>query len=430
MDDASSLPATEPKGAPPTGSLTNTATCCPTVSTFEGSPVADRVYGFDARTNLAQTRNQDEYWIPPDKAKAAPGDLFTQDGAAWVSVGVNMTTELEISFEGQSGNGCLTNCTFEQTNPGIVEIETQKISNDSAVFRLRGTDQGETSVRVLCQGAELGWVHVVSYFPVDVTVAVGCVLTKRTKIVDYNAQELERLLNKVFRQAIIRVSVVDAGVIDMSEDPVVDIAEAVSVTTWKTPYISDGYGQMLGKKVFVPQIQAASPAVNIARAIKAHPRIAAIESSLTVPLLFYIRTDFPSLFNGMVPSIGEGPGFVFKEPLNLIDKYATLAHELGHVFGLTHPDAEETAASGQLPEHLTKSSGMLVTAEPATNTEPAIMNYTDHPLLVEKKDNIMSRDPLNLMGYWPIFNRALFIRYGQWSAAGNGVIAYQKGKVQ
>jgi len=37
--------------------------------------------------------------------------------------------------------------------------------------------------------------------------------------------------------------------------------------------------------------------------------------------------------------------------------------------------------------------------------------------------NIMARDPLNLMGYWPAFQEQVFIRKLQWDTCRAGALA-------
>ena len=37
----------------------------------------------------------------------------------------------------------------------------------------------------------------------------------------------------------------------------------------------------------------------------------------------------------------------------------------------------------------------------------------------------MARDPLNLMGYWPEFTEATFLRKGQWDRCRSGAMKYK-----
>lgn len=428
METESATAPTEPRGAAPSGTVSATATCCPDVATFDGSRAPDRVRGFDARTNLVNNRDSEEYWLPPTKAKAAPSDRYTQDGAAWASVGLNETTELEIEFEGQSGNGCLLNCSFEPAPGGIVALLDQKVAANRAAFRLRGLAEGETTIKVMCNGAELGWVHVVCYAPIKVNAVVGWVNSEITLPVSYNSRALETLLNRVYRQALIRFSVVDFGEINLRGDAA--LLGTVSRYHDSIPEdgygeFVDGYGEIVGDALLAGKVGVGILAQSLTPFIAS--RLAGYGGYL--PLVYFSHAERLPLANGSVPKVGSGPCFSYKDfsdatesGYGIEDTYAILAHEAGHAFGLYHPHASECT---ELPEHLRHSCGQPVLDELETNTEPAIITAGKPVTVSRNSEGIMARDPLNLMGYWPVFREQLFIRKGQWDLCRSGALKYR-----
>lgn len=432
METESATARTEPRGAAPSGKVSSTATCCPEVATFDGARSPDRVRGFDARTNLVQNRGSGEYWIPPGKAKAAPSDRYTQDGAAWASVGLNETTELEIAFEGHSGNGCLLNCTFEPVPAGIVELLDQRVAANQAAFRLRGLAEGETTIKVMCSGAEVGWVHVVCYAPISVRAVIGWVNTPYTRPVSYNAGALQTLLNRVYKPALIRFFVTDIGSLDLGG--AADLAEYVQGYTFnlkeynQTRFI-DGVGEYDGDVIAAAgsdnQGNNYILAKDIAGFINSHPAV----PRNYLPMLYFVHATHRPEANGSVPEVGFGPAFAYKDYSDstvpgwgIEDSYAVLAHEAGHAFGLYHPNDGKCA---ELPEHLRASCGQPVSAEPATNTEPAIVPAGKDVTVERNRVVIMARDPLNLMGYWPKFTEATFLRKGQWDRCREGALKFR-----
>lgn len=77
------------------------------------------------------------------------------------------------------------------------------------------------------------------------------------------------------------------------------------------------------------------------------------------------------------------------------------------------------------PRICANSSGKPVSAEPATNTEPAIIPEGKDVTVDRNRPVIMARDPLNLMGYWPKFTEAWGLRKGQWDVARKGAMKYR-----
>ena len=409
-------PSPDPNGTPPSGGLSPVATCCPQVSTFDGSRNAAKVRGFDARTNLAQTRDADEYWIPPDAAKSVPSDRMTQDGAAWVSVMVEDETEVEASFEGHTSGACIANSTFEVTPAGIAEVSPTRGSASGMSLTLRGISAGEATVRVSCDGEDIGWFHVVCYQPIALSVTIGCIKTALSRSVSYSVGALSNVLNGAFNAAGITIGLSDVGEIDLSGSASIATADAALRSIVPVPYYSEGFGELRGQNAFL-----GNPTGADLQTLKLIADAAKLQAGASAGryLWFFVPDDVPSRFSGVVPEIGDARGFVFKNfegaigGQTMADSYAIFAHELGHALGLFHPDDDRIG--NQLPNHLKASLGQPVTAEPATNTEPAI-NPTPRALDPKNVGLIMQRDPLNMMGYWPIFKEQTFLRKNQWDA--------------
>ena len=134
---------------------------CSNVSFFEGSTTRANYFGFDHKTNRVVTPGTDEYWLPtpPKGTLTLPSNKLTRDGGRWVSVAVDEETEVEIHFAFKTTDciPCIANTTFEVKPSNIAEVVTTNINAKKATFKIKGKAEGEASLRVICDGNDIGW---------------------------------------------------------------------------------------------------------------------------------------------------------------------------------------------------------------------------------------------------------------------------------
>ena len=138
---------------------------CANVSFFEGSTSGRTTYfGFDHKTNLVAAPGTGEYWLPTPAhgSLSLPGNKETRDAARWVSAAVGKETEVEINYAFKSIEciPCITNSTFEVTPASIAEVVTKKVTAKKAKFKIKGKAEGEASLKVICDGNDIGWFHI------------------------------------------------------------------------------------------------------------------------------------------------------------------------------------------------------------------------------------------------------------------------------
>ena len=365
---------------------------CANVAIFDGTPNGRTKFcGFDPKTDLPSS-SSGNYWKPvPDHGAISMGSRTKRDGARWVSVAAGHEAEVEIEFDFKTTEciPCIENCTFEISPGSIAEVVTKKISAKKAVFKIKGKAPGEASLKVFCDGNEIGWFHIWCRYWKKLKIDVACIVTSRTSSVAYNATAIKNLCNRIFRQAIINFSVRDLGVIDMSSDVWLGIKERTAYDWAGTKFTSSA--SALG------WLHTAASSYLAARTSAPFARSAAYR------IYFYVPPDVDA--GGSVINIGSSPAFVFFGPGASANNSA--AHELGHSLGLNHPAHDGTA--GQFPAHLLSGLNTAIAAQSATSTEIAVTSRAAH-------FNIMAKDAHNLMGYWSPKPDRKMLRYNQWKS--------------
>jgi hypothetical protein len=302
---------------------------CANVAMFEGPPsgLNTKYFGFDPKTCLAASANKN-YWDPvPAHGDIAMVSDTERDGARWVSVAVGEEAELEIefAFKGTECIPCIENSTFELDDDSIAEVVTKKISAKKAKFKIKGKASGKTSLKVFCDGNEIGWFHVWCRPWATIKVDVACILTSRTSQVAYSAATIGTLLNRIYRQAAIKFSVRDVGLIDLSSDWILWAKEATAYNMAGTDFTSGA--TVLG------WLHAAADAQVRARTTAPFGRPSAYK-------LYFYAPQNPNA-GGSVINIGASPAFVYFGPGAA--SYNSAAHEMGHSLGLNHPAHDGTA---------------------------------------------------------------------------------------
>ena len=316
------------------------ALCCPEVSTFESSKTRSNYFGFDPKTNLVQNSNADEYWVPPTKEKSLPASRTTRDGARWVSVGVGLETEVEISFDGHKGLGCITNCIYEVSPASIAEVMTKEITGNKVAFKIKGNAEGEASLKVICQEKVIGYFHIWCIRPVTIRANIASIVTPQARTASYSVSDMEAYINNIFRQSLITVKLKDAG--------------AITVKPFLSRYLND----------------ATPVALAHWNELDTLATLASSKLSEKYRLYYYIDKNG---HNGNYGAVSRGLGmpgaaFTFFDH-DTVGSYNTMAHELGHLLNLSHP-------ADDFDQH----------------EFPAFQ-------LANMADNILNDDPWNLMGY-------------------------------
>lgn len=377
---------------------------CANVAFFEGSTTRAKYFGFDAKTNLKPTGGH-SYWDPvPDKGSLAlPGSRQTRDEARWVSVALGQEVELEIAFAFKAAEciPCIANCTYEVIPANVAEVLTARISAKKASFRIKGKAEGEASLKVICDGKDIGWFHIWCKPEATLKLDVACIITTRAPASAYSLATLGAHMNDIFRQAALRIDLFDLGTIDLSGDAALATIEA-------NGYPAAG-GEFL-KKSGTPQPYASKGLVLNALHAKAS---AALNARVAAPLpranvfriYWYVPTTGCSIL-GTVLNIGSKISFGFQP--DTATARNSMAHEFGHSLNLRHPS--DASGAGQFAAHNLATLNQAVPAWGATNTEPLSATAS-------ASGNVLASDPTNLMGYWHDRPNRKPLRYHQWTIA-------------
>ncbi len=379
---------------------------CANVAFFEGSKTRDSYFGFDHKTNFKKGPKP-EYWTPvPAKGSLTmPTNRLTLDAARWVSVAVGKEAELEINyaFLGPDCIPCLANSTFVVSDPKVAEVVTAKISAKQAVFKIKGKAEGETSLKVVCDGHDIGWFHIWCREHKELLVDVATIVTNRTTAATYDIAALQTVLDEIYRQLLVTLNLKDIGTIDLTDNADVVVSEDTEY-----PAAGGKFQQSSTEdqdKEFLSMLDVAAMA-----AVAARP-MGAVKGRPGARRLYWYVPDEGAQWAGMVPSIGHSAAFVYKADGPFTRNSA--AHEIGHTMKLRHPS--DTDGSAQFAHHNLITCNHTVEDIPATNTEPAVVKPTEPDNA--KAPNVMASDPTNLMGYWYKKPARKHLRYHQWQAA-------------
>lgn len=374
--------------------------CCANVAFFEGPTTRNKYFGFDHKTDMPET-DAGHYWKPcPERsALTMPGNKLTRDGARWVSVAVGKEVQLEIDFDFKHAEciPCIGNTKFEVVPANVATVVTKKVTARKAVFKIKGKAKGEASLKVICDGDDLGWFHIWCENEVTIKLDIACLITNRAPATTYNMTALRAHFEDIYRQACIKVDMLDLGTIDLT-------GNAALATIESTGYPATG--------VFLDKAGSPSPYSNKSAVLNAlnAAATASLAARTTAPLAragayrlyWYVPTVGCSIL-GTVLNIGSDRSFGFAADSSTARN--SCAHEFGHSLNLRHPsDGNGTA---QYAAHILSSRNAPVPAYDATNTEPSSASDT-------ASSNVLADDPTNLMGYWSDRPNRKRLRYHQW----------------
>lgn len=377
---------------------------CANVSFFEGSTTRSKYYGFDHKTNLVATPGTDEYWLPtPAGGLTLPNDKETRDAGRWVSVAVGSETEVEINFAFKNADcvPCIKNSTFEVVPASIAEVITKQVTAKKATFKIKGLAEGEASLKVICDGNDIGWFHIWAKPEATIKIDVVNLVTNRAPANAYSLASLQSAFEDIYKQLAIKIDMADLGNVDLTSNAALP---AIENTGYPTPTTGAFLSKSGSPRPYDSKANVLSTLDTLASA--------ALAARTTAPLprvgAYRIYRYLPSGgcgIGGTVLNIGASPAFAFIP--ESASSRNSMAHEFGHCLGLRHPS--DGSSSPQFAAHNRSTLNQATPAYPATNTEPA-------SAAAAAKSNIMKNDPTNLMGYWNDKSNRKPLRYHQWVA--------------
>lgn len=402
MFDSAPLPAPSPATAQsssaPRGAVGSTVNCCPEAAVFsELQNARNRYYGYDGLSNIHAPPAFPAYWtaLPGD----VPGDKTTRDGSAWVSVPVGGQTEVDISFLGSVA--CIGNCTYEVDPGGVAQLADPAPTAAKQSITIIGLSAGEASLKVKCEGRFLGYIRIWCQVMLTIEVGVGTIrcTSEGLSLLDGQplripqqgyvqpaAAHVESLLNLVMRQALVTCRVTDIGEADFMSLPAPEKSEAQG-------YVFDN------RIAFFNQIGMPSFTRNALENKDEWDRVKVAVADLARRMvgggkrfnIWYMVSDRPLTDRGSTGEVVSIPGgdlFLFSDEA---DDEDVIAHELGHLLGLYHP--EDASIGSQIPQHL---------------------RATETPFF-----NLYNEDPLNVMSY---SLTQLTLLYSQWVTIRNTLV--------
>ncbi len=398
---------------------------CANVAYFQGATARNHYFGFDHKTDMVTPPNIDPvpekgYWnpVPAKGSLTAPGNRATQDGARWVSVAIGKEAEVEINYDFTGGDciPCIANTTFEVSPASVAEVVTKKITAKQAAFKIKGLADGEATLKVKCDGKDIGWFHIYCKAEVRLFIDIDCIITSKSQPANYDVGVLSSVFADIYRQALIAIDIFDLGVVDLTGSPMAAQAEVLGYPAGSNRLFSDAVTDSHDTQVFTLLDNAAQLALATRTGVGAAPT-AATGSNTVGPkpranarrLHFYapLGGAAAGTSNLLGQAIDIGSDAAFTTAPDSPTTRVSSAHEFGHMLGLKHPAHDPTGS--QFAHHCWVSKNQPVPAYDATNTEPASEATTAH-------SNIMALDPTNLMGYWIRWPENKRLRYQQWKS--------------
>ena len=353
-------------------------TCCPDVGWFEKRRSAEDYFGFDDKTCMPE-EGENPYWEPTDAAKSEPANREVRDGAIRVSVEKGQTTGTRIRFDRPI---CAKNCTFEVNPSNVASVMTEELSVTEADFDIQGNAVGDATIKIVCEGDAIGWIHVACYERKSFKVAlceVNQLYTRRDGGAQRfrlprprkSAEDFQEFFDSVWRAACVEVDI--AGL------PFYDVPDDVNLTAGGGFFDDDG--------------QMTSPAFRDRMATGVYPVTDAIHEVVSkenpgYDKYLYLmippgdRQDDQGYLNGFARGIGGDYGVFFNQGNSSL---STACHEFGHLVDLRHPN--DPRGHPQFPKHLLAGD-----------------------------DNVPALDELNLMGYGGPRPQRKALRYRQWKS--------------
>jgi hypothetical protein len=377
-----------PGGAPGGTPTSGVAVCCPDMAEFRKHTDRQKYYGFDDKTDLVAAP-ADAYITPPTKAKTAPTDRLTRDGAIWLSVEKGQQTTTKIHFDGAVT--CITNCTFEVTPASIASVITSTIAANGVDFTIQGDASGDCTVVVKCQGKDLGWVHVACRELVTFNVGI-CHVNQDVPAPPAPAPPAGTPAPPPVPPtlALPRPTSTMALFQELFDDAYRDAAVKVVLTSLPEHKIPTTTNLMNGN--FFNAANTMTLTQFIAKETQIYAIMDAVHATVSAAnptqtyILYLMRPPVETgrNLNGFARNIPSNYGLFFNDDNGV---YSTAAHEFGHCIGLRHTD-DALGASQYVPH--------LVVQKPGPQS------------------NVSLNDELNLMGYGSPRPQRRRLRYKQW----------------
>ena len=298
---------------------------CASVSFFEGPTSRPLYFGFDHKTDMHETA-PGHYWktCPAHGDLPLPENTLTRDGARWVSVAVGKEVQLEINFDFKDDEciPCISNSTFEVVPSSVATVVTPKVSAKKAVFKIKGATPGEASLKVICDGKDIGWFHIWCQHEVTLKLDVACIVTDRAPAATYNMGALRTHFEDIYRQALIKVDMLDLGQIDLTGNFILSAIESSGYPTTGVFLDKSGSPSAYDSKGTV--IAALDGFASLSLALRTSAPLARAGA---YRLYWYVPTVGCSIL-GTVPNIGSNRSFSFKP--DSATARNSCAHEFGH----------------------------------------------------------------------------------------------------